>query len=310
MTPGRASHVAAVFTAAVEQRVELIRTTQYVVQVMNDIALTRENAAANYRLMAQREGPGAQRYLQLAEQFDHSAARARRFANQELAEFTKIQRLHEPDDSHRLNPNATPPRRADWSAQSNRCLRRACAPEGPTAGCGGGGSPGGVGYPHLHYRPIVNMMNARKSDQQADHRDERADAREAAADLCTRQADEREQQADHRDERADAREAAANLRERQADEREAQASEREGRLDHLAHRLRQHTSSVEERSREAITRTSAALERGRQRLDRSSHALDASRHQRDRDQWKIDRESSRSQRELDSLDGPVDEPQP
>jgi hypothetical protein len=97
MAHERAPHVAAAFASAAVERAEFIRTTQYVAQVMGAIALARENAADNYRRMASGGGSHAGRYLRLAEQFDHSAARARRFARQELEVLANLQ---PPDDPH------------------------------------------------------------------------------------------------------------------------------------------------------------------------------------------------------------------
>jgi hypothetical protein len=86
-----ADRTAAFAAAAADLRASLIQTAQHTTQVMDEIATARENAAANYRHMARDGGPDSARYLQQAEQLDDSAARARRFAEEELGQIASWQ---------------------------------------------------------------------------------------------------------------------------------------------------------------------------------------------------------------------------
>lgn len=86
-----ADHTAAFAKDAADLRASLIQTARHTIQVMDEIATTRENAAANYRHMARDGGPDSARYLQQAEQLDDSAARARRFVEEELGQIASWQ---------------------------------------------------------------------------------------------------------------------------------------------------------------------------------------------------------------------------
>ena len=62
---------------------ELIRVAIRTAQLMQELAVSRERLAASYRRMAKSNGPRRLRYLQHAAELDHSARRARRFAEYE-----------------------------------------------------------------------------------------------------------------------------------------------------------------------------------------------------------------------------------
>ncbi|MGH4026159.1 MAG: hypothetical protein ACRDRV_16415 [Pseudonocardiaceae bacterium] len=98
------AHRAAAANAAA-LRAALIQSAERAVQVMGEIATVREGAAANYRRMARAGGPDAVRYLQQAEQFDVSAARARRFAEKELEQIVQWRQL---DSAHDSDPDDLP----------------------------------------------------------------------------------------------------------------------------------------------------------------------------------------------------------
>lgn len=89
MADQHAPDMAAVSTAAATLRADLIRTAQNVVQLMGEVAIAREHAAASYRQMARGGGPDSVRYLQHAAQLHQDAARARHVAEEELEQLAK-----------------------------------------------------------------------------------------------------------------------------------------------------------------------------------------------------------------------------
>ena len=85
----RGHHTAALTVAAL--RAGLIESARYTAQVMGELAKCRDATAAGYRNMARYGGPHAPRYRQHAERLEQAAARARRFAEQELEQIRKWQ---------------------------------------------------------------------------------------------------------------------------------------------------------------------------------------------------------------------------
>jgi hypothetical protein len=100
MAEQRSHHIASVVVAtAAALRTDLIRTAQRTAQLMCEIAITRENAAAHYRHMAREAGPDSVRYLQHAAKLDQDAARARRFAAQEHQQVNEWQQRDAPQSA-------------------------------------------------------------------------------------------------------------------------------------------------------------------------------------------------------------------
>lgn len=92
MVEQRSHYIASdVLANAAALRADLIRTAQRTAQLMCEIALTREGAAAHYRHMAGKAGADAAQFLQHAAQLDQAAERARRFAALEYQQVNEWQ---------------------------------------------------------------------------------------------------------------------------------------------------------------------------------------------------------------------------